>query len=104
MFAAGADISLLYGPAAAEAGALVIDNSSAWRMKSNVPLVVPEVNGEDIRDNEGIIANPNCCAIPLSMILNPLKQPAGLERGLVSTYQSSSGAGRAPVDELEQQT
>src|ERR1700686_1580734 len=63
LFAASTDIALMYGPMAAEAGALVIDNSSAWRMKENVPLVVPEVNSEDIRDNEGIIANPNCCAI-----------------------------------------
>jgi len=104
MFAAGADISLLYGAAAAEAGALVIDKSSAWRMKANVPLVVPEVNGEDIRDNEGIIANPNCCAIPLAVILHPLQKKAGLQRVLVSTYQSASGAGRVLVDELEEQT
>jgi len=89
---------------AAESGALVIDNSSAWRMKENVPLVVPEVNGDDISDNEGIIANPNCCAIPLTVALNPLKKMAGLERVLVSTYQSASGAGRALVDELEEQT
>src|SRR5512135_1658512 len=60
MFAAGAEVSLMYGPIAAEAGALVIDKSSAWRMKANVPLVVPEVNADDIRDNEGIIASPNC--------------------------------------------
>jgi aspartate-semialdehyde dehydrogenase len=104
LFAASGDIALIYGPVAAEAGALVIDNSSAWRMKQNVPLVVPEVNGEDIRDNEGIIANPNCCAIPLTVILNPLKKAVGLERVLVSTYQSASGAGRALVDELEEQT
>jgi aspartate-semialdehyde dehydrogenase len=104
LFVASGDIALMYGPLAAEAGALVIDNSSAWRMKANVPLVVPEVNGADIRDNEGIIANPNCCAIPLAMILNPLKDAAGLERVLVSTYQSASGAGRALVDELEEQT
>jgi len=64
MFAAGADVSLLYAPIAAEAGALVIDKSSAWRMKANVPLVVPEVNSGDIRDNEGIIASPNCTTIP----------------------------------------
>jgi len=69
-----------------------------------VPLVVPEVNGDDIRENEGIIANPNCCAIPLTVALNPLKKTAGLERVLVSTYQSASGAGRALVDELEEQT
>jgi aspartate-semialdehyde dehydrogenase len=104
LFASTSDIALMFGPLAAEAGALVIDNSSAWRMKENVPLVVPEVNREDIRDNEGIVANPNCCAIPLTVILNPLKQAAGLERVLVSTYQSASGAGRALVDELEDQT
>jgi len=104
LFAASGDIALMYGPVAAESGALVIDNSSAWRMKENVPLVVPEVNGDDIRDNEGIIANPNCCAIPLTVALNPLKKTAGLERVLVSTYQSASGAGRALVDELEEQT
>src|SRR5450756_2324013 len=104
LFATSSDIALIYGPLAAEAGALVIDNSSAWRMKENVPLVVPEVNSDDIRDNEGIVANPNCCAIPLTVILNPLKQAVGLERVLVSTYQSASGAGRALVDELEDQT
>ena len=104
LFAASGDIALMFGPVAAESGALVIDNSSAWRMKENVPLVVPEVNGDDIRENEGIIANPNCCAIPLTVILNPLKKTAGLERVLVSTYQSASGAGRALVDELEEQT
>src|SRR5256885_2139816 len=104
LLAASGDIALMYGPQAAESGALVIDNSSAWRMKQNVPLVVPEVNSDDIRDNEGIIANPNCCAIPLTVILNPLKKKAGLERVLVSTYQSASGAGRVLVDELEEQT
>jgi len=104
LFAASGDIALMYGPVAAESGALVIDNSSAWRMKQNVPLVVPEVNSDDIRENEGIIANPNCCAIPLAVILNPLKKVAGLERVLVSTYQSASGAGRLLVDELEEQT
>jgi aspartate-semialdehyde dehydrogenase len=104
LFAASGDIGLMYGPVAAESGALVIDNSSAWRMKENVPLVVPEVNPGDIPENEGIIANPNCCAIPLAVILNPIKQKAGLERVLVSTYQSASGAGRLLVDELEEQT
>jgi aspartate-semialdehyde dehydrogenase len=104
LFAASGDIALMYGPVAAESGALVIDNSSAWRMKENVPLVVPEVNSDDIPKNEGIIANPNCCAIPLAMILNPLKKKVGIERVLVSTYQSASGAGRVLVDELEEQT
>src|SRR5579859_6821383 len=104
LFSAGADVSLLYAPVAVEAGALVVDNSSAWRMKENVPLVVPEVNPEDIRDNEGIIANPNCCAIPLTVVLEPLRKAAGLQRVLVSTYQSASGAGKALVQELEEQT
>ncbi len=104
LFATSSDIALMYGPAAVEAGALVIDNSSAWRMKENVPLVVPEVNREDIRDNEGIIANPNCCAIPLTVVLNPIRKAVGLERVLISTYQSASGAGRALVDELDEQT
>jgi aspartate-semialdehyde dehydrogenase len=104
LFAASTDIALMYAPIAAEAGALVIDNSSAWRMKENVPLVVPEVNREDIRDNEGIIANPNCCAVPLTVVLNPLRNAVGIERVLVSTYQSASGAGRALVEELEEQT
>ncbi len=103
LFMASSDVALMYAPAAVEAGALVIDNSSAWRMKENVPLVVPEVNSEAIRDNEGIIANPNCCAIPLTVILEPLRRAAGLERVLVSTYQSASGAGRALVDELAEQ-
>jgi len=104
LFAASTDIALMYAPVAAEAGALVIDNSSAWRMKENVPLVVPEVNREDIRENEGIIANPNCCAIPLTIVLNPLQKAVGIERVLVSTYQSASGAGRALVEELHEQT
>ncbi len=104
LFMAGSDVALRYAPVAVEAGALVVDNSSAWRMKENVPLVVPEVNPEDIRDNEGIIANPNCCAIPLTVVLKPIQERAGLERVLVSTYQSASGAGKALVDELEEQT
>ena len=104
MFAAGADVSLLYAPIAAEAGALVIDKSSAWRMKANVPLVVPEVNAEDIRDNEGIIASPNCTTIPLTMVLEPLRKRFGVQRVVVSTYQAASGAGRALADELESQT
>lgn len=103
MFAAGADVSLMYGPVAAESGALVIDKSSAWRMKANVPLVVPEVNPNDIRDNEGIIASPNCTTIPLTMVLEPLRQKVGVERVIVSTYQAASGGGRALADELADQ-
>ena len=103
MFAAGADVSLLYAPIAAEAGAVVIDKSSAWRMKENVPLVVPEVNPEDIRQNEGIIASPNCTTIPLTMVIEPLRKQVGVARVVVSTYQAASGAGRALADELEDQ-
>jgi aspartate-semialdehyde dehydrogenase len=103
MFAAGADISLQFAPSAAEAGALVIDKSSAWRMKANVPLVVPEVNPEDIRENEGIIASPNCTTIPLTMVLEPLRKRFGVRRVVVSSYQAASGAGRALMDELEDQ-
>jgi len=103
-FAASSEVATTYCPIAAKAGALVIDNSSAWRMQPDVPLVVPEVNGGDIQKHHGIIANANCCAIPLTVVLNPLLHQAGLERVLVSTYQSASGAGKALVDELEQQT
>src|SRR5438067_2876977 len=104
LFSASADIALMYAPIAAEKGALVIDLSSAWRMRDNVPLVVAEVNAEDLHHHEGIVANPNCCAIPLTVVLKPLHEKAGVERVLVSTYQSASGAGRALVDELEEQT
>jgi aspartate-semialdehyde dehydrogenase len=103
LFMAGSDVALMYAPVAVEAGALVVDNSSAWRMKDNVPLVVPEVNAEDIADNEGIIANPNCCTIPLTVVLEPIRKAAGIERVLVSTYQSASGHGRKLVDELADQ-
>src|ERR1700730_10781991 len=104
LFAASSDIALMYAPIAVEAGAIVIDNSSAWRMKENVPLVVPEVNPDDIASNEGIIANPNCCTIPLTVVLSPLHKKVGVERVVVSTYQAASGAGRALVDELDEQT
>jgi aspartate-semialdehyde dehydrogenase len=104
LFTAGADVSLMYAPIAVEAGAVVVDNSSAWRMKENVPLVVPEVNPGDIRENEGIIANPNCCVIPLTVVLEPVRRRVGLARVLVATYQSASGYGRPLVEELEEQT
>ena len=104
LFAASSDVALIHAPAAVEAGAFVVDNSSAWRMKENVPLVVPEVNADDIKHGEGIIANPNCCAIPLTVVLGPLRKRAGLERVRVATYQSASGAGKALVDELAEQT
>jgi aspartate-semialdehyde dehydrogenase len=103
LIAAGAAVSRTYAPMAVEAGAMVVDNSAAWRMAENVPLVVPEVNPEDIRQGEGIIANPNCCAIPLTVVLEPLRRAAGLARVVVATYQSASGAGKPLVDELEEQ-
>jgi aspartate-semialdehyde dehydrogenase len=104
LFSAGAGASRSLAPVAVTAGALVIDNSSAWRMSDGVPLVVPEVNGDDLRTAEGIVANPNCCAIPLTVVLEPLRRAAGLARVVVSTYQSASGAGRPLVDELWEQT
>lgn len=104
LFSAGAGVSRDHAPRAVEAGAMVIDNSSAWRMAESVPLVVPEVNPEDINRNEGIVANPNCCVIPLTVVLEPLRRAVGLARVVVATYQSASGAGRALVEELEEQT
>jgi aspartate-semialdehyde dehydrogenase len=104
LIATGSGVSQAFAPIAVEAGALVVDNSSAWRMKESVPLVVPEVNLDDIRHHEGIIANPNCCTIPLTVVLEPLRRAAGLERVVVATYQSASGAGRPLADELGAQT
>jgi aspartate-semialdehyde dehydrogenase len=104
LFSAGAGIAREFAPIAVEAGALVVDNSSAWRMAENCPLVVPEVNGGDIPANEGIIANPNCCAIPLTMVVDPIRRAVGVSRVVVATYQSASGAGKPLVDELEEQT
>jgi aspartate-semialdehyde dehydrogenase len=104
LFSAGAGIARQYAQIAAAAGALVIDNSSAWRMEKDVPLVVPEVNADEIRAAGGIIANPNCCTIPLTMVLEPLRRAAGLARVIVATYQSASGAGRELTDELAEQT
>jgi aspartate-semialdehyde dehydrogenase len=104
LIATGAGISRTYAPLAVQAGALVVDNSSAWRMADHVPLVVPEVNEADIRAATGIIANPNCCTIPLAVVIEPLRRAAGVERVMVATYQSASGAGKALVEELDAQT
>ena len=103
-FSVGTAASRELVPHAVRGGAVAVDKSSAYRLQDGIPLVVPEVNGERALEHDGIVANPNCCAIPLTVILNPLKKKAGLERVLVSTYQSASGAGRALVDELEEQT
>jgi aspartate-semialdehyde dehydrogenase len=99
-----ASISREFSPIAAKAGAVVVDNSSAWRMDPDVPLVVPEVNSYDLnRIPKGIIANPNCVAIPLTVALNPLHKAAGVKRVVVATYQSSSGKGAKGLADLDAQ-
>jgi aspartate-semialdehyde dehydrogenase len=106
LFSAGGDISRGFAPTAVEAGAVVIDNTSAFRMDPDVPLVVPEVNPEDIAEfhQRGIIANPNCSTIQMVVVLKPIADAAGIRRVVVSTYQSVSGAGRSGIRELERQS
>lgn len=101
LFSAGGSTSLKYAPIAAKKGCVVIDNSSAWRMDPEVPLVVPEVNPEDIKWNKGIIANPNCSTIQAVVALKPLQEKYGLKRVIYSTYQSVSGAGMGGYKDLE---
>ncbi len=103
LFSAGSEISREYAPIAAQAGAVVIDNSSAWRMEKDVPLVVPEVNPGDIAKHRGIIANPNCSTIQMVVALKPLHDQVRITRIVVSTYQSVSGTGKEAMDELEEQ-
>jgi aspartate-semialdehyde dehydrogenase len=100
LFSAGGDISKNFAPVAARAGALVIDNSAAWRMDPKVPLVVPEINPEDIKLHKGIIANPNCSTIQMVMALYPLHKVNRVKKVIVSTYQSVSGTGSAAIEEL----
>lgn len=102
-FSAGASRSREFVPAARAAGAVVIDNSSAFRMDPNTPLVVPEVNARDLRRHGGVIANPNCTAAILATAVWPLHQAVGIRKIVVATYQSASGAGAAAMRELEQQ-
>jgi aspartate-semialdehyde dehydrogenase len=102
-FSAGATRSREFIPAALQAGAWVVDNSSAFRMDPAVPLVVPEVNPGDLLQGSKLIANPNCCAAILATALWPLHQAAGIRRIIVSTYQSASGAGAQAMQELEDQ-
>lgn len=102
-FSAGGGRSKDFAPHATEAGAVVIDNSSAFRLDPTVPLVVPEVNGEDVSWHRGIIANPNCSTILLLMALAPLHRLSPVRRVVVSTYQAASGAGAAAMRELEDQ-
>jgi aspartate-semialdehyde dehydrogenase len=103
LFSAGSSISREFAPIAAKAGAIVVDNSSAWRMDPNVPLVVPEVNPGALSRHNGIIANPNCSTIQLVVALKPLHDAFGLKRVVVSTYQSISGAGQSGLDQLHQE-
>ncbi len=104
LFSAGSGISRKFAPAAVKAGAIVIDNSSAFRMDPNVPLVIPEINAGRIRDHKGIIAVPNCAAITALVPLWPIHRQNRIKRLILSTYQAASGAGAAAMDELVQST
>ncbi|MGE6261180.1 aspartate-semialdehyde dehydrogenase [Heyndrickxia sporothermodurans] len=104
LFSAGGNISKLFAPEAVKRGAIVIDNTSAYRMDPEVPLVVPEVNEEDLKLHNGIIANPNCSTIQMVVALEPIRQAFGLKKVIVSTYQAVSGAGAAAIEELRNQT
>ena len=104
LFSAGGGTSLKYAPIARDAGCVVVDNSSAWRMDPSVPLVVPEVNPDDVNWHQGIIANPNCSTIQMVVVLKPLHDEAQIQRVVVSTYQSVSGTGAKAINELVSQT
>ncbi|WP_457568531.1 aspartate-semialdehyde dehydrogenase [Desulfurobacterium sp.] len=104
LFSAGGDRSKQFAPEAVKRGAVVIDNSSAFRMDKDVPLVVPEVNPEDVRWHRGIIANPNCSTIQMVVALKPLYDLSKIRRIVVSTYQAVSGAGAAAIEELKRQS
>lgn len=104
LFAVATEISQKLAPLAVKAGAVVIDNSYAFRMEENCPLVVPEVNPEDVKWHQGIIANPNCSTIIMVVAINPIHQAVGIKRVVVSTYQAVSGAGIAGIDELTHQS
>jgi len=104
LFSAGGSISKQLAPIAVESGCVVIDNSSAWRMDKDVPLIVPEVNPSALGDEWGIIANPNCSTIQMVMALKPIHDEYRIRRVVVSTYQSVSGSGQKAMEELEQQS
>ncbi|MDT2640693.1 aspartate-semialdehyde dehydrogenase [Enterococcus dongliensis] len=103
LFSAGGGISAKFAPEAVKRGAVVVDNTSHFRMDPTVPLVVPEVNPEALRNHHGIIANPNCSTIQMMVALEPIRQAFGLKRVIVSTYQAVSGAGNRAIEELAQQ-
>ena len=104
IFSAGGERSRTFAPIAVEAGAVVIDNSSTFRMQPDVPLVIPEINPQDLREHSGIIANPNCSTIVMNMAVWPLHKVNPVRRIVVSTYQAASGAGAAAMEELRAQT
>jgi len=104
LFSAGSSISKEYASRFVKDGAVVIDNSSAWRLDPDVPLVVPEVNPEDVENHKGIIANPNCSTIQMVVALKPIYDAVGISAIVVATYQSVSGAGAKAIRELEEQT
>ena len=101
LFSAGGSISEKYAPIATSKGVIVVDNSSQWRMNPDVPLVVPEVNPETVKNHKGIIANPNCSTIQAMVPLKPLHDKYGLKRVVYSTYQAVSGSGVRGVQDLE---
>ncbi|AVM23871.1 aspartate-semialdehyde dehydrogenase [Bacillus pumilus] len=104
LFSAGGNVSKALAPEAVKRGAIVVDNTSAFRMDENIPLVVPEVNEKDLHDHKGIIANPNCSTIQMVAALEPLRQAYGMKKVIVSTYQAVSGAGHEAIDELYSQS
>lgn len=103
-FAAGGSVSEEWVDVAVDAGTVVIDNTSAFRLRDDVPLIIPEVNGEEMRNHKGIISNPNCSTIIMALVLKPIFDKAGIKRVVVSTYQAVSGAGGRGMDELRRQT
>jgi aspartate-semialdehyde dehydrogenase len=103
-FSAGSQQSQVFAPTAVQAGAVVIDNSSAFRMDPTVPLIVPEVNPQAVTSHQGIIANPSCSTICMVMVLKPLHEAVGIKRVVVTTFQSVSGTGKRAMDELASQT
>jgi aspartate-semialdehyde dehydrogenase len=104
LFSVGTEASRELVPHAVRGGAVAIDKSSAYRLEQGIPLVVPEVNGDRIAEHEGILANPNCCTIPLACVLKPLHDAAGLRSVRVSTYQAASGKGAARAEQLKQES
>ena len=103
LFSAGSGISKRFAPVAVRAGAVAVDNSSAFRLESDVPLVIPEINGEDVRNHRGILANPNCTTAVVLMALHPLHRAFGVVRVFASSYQAVSGSGAKAMEELRNQ-